>query len=127
KSMKVEDGFKIKLVASEPLISSPVAMAFDDSLHLWVVEMRDFQPLPKLAKKPLPSGKIVILSDVDGDGVMDSSRVFLKGLPVPRAIKPVHGGILYVTPPNLWFVQVKNGKPGKRTLIDSHYTVSNNI
>src|SRR5690349_12449913 len=37
--MVIEDGFEAKLIASEPLVSAPVAMQFDDKARMWVVEM----------------------------------------------------------------------------------------
>src|SRR5215216_5947236 len=43
-SFKVAPGFRIELVASEPLVEAPVAMAFDADGRMWVVEMRGFMP-----------------------------------------------------------------------------------
>jgi len=45
----------------------------------------------------------------------------LDSLVLPRAIALVYGGLLYAAPPNLWFVEINNDKPGKRTLVDSIY------
>jgi hypothetical protein len=42
--MQIEDGFEVKLVASEPLVSAPVAMQFDDKARMWVVEMTGYMP-----------------------------------------------------------------------------------
>jgi hypothetical protein len=39
-SFKLVDGFKIELVASEPLVQDPVALTFDGDGRIWVVEMR---------------------------------------------------------------------------------------
>ena len=38
----VPPGFKIELVASEPVIESPVAFEWGGDGKLWVVEMRDY-------------------------------------------------------------------------------------
>ena len=43
-AMKVENGFEVRLVASEPLISTPVALNFDDKGRIWAVEMQGFMP-----------------------------------------------------------------------------------
>ena len=40
--MTVPEGFRVKLVAAEPMIRQPVAMEFDDRGRLWVVEMGDY-------------------------------------------------------------------------------------
>src|SRR2546423_7421326 len=43
KTFTVKEGFKIELAAAEPLVVDPVAMAFDEEGHLFVVEMRDYR------------------------------------------------------------------------------------
>lgn len=124
--MQLEDGFSIKLVASEPLISTPVCMTFDDSGRIWVVEMSDYHPIKEDSTQQYPLGKVVILEDKDHDGVMDSRKLFLDSLVMPRAICLVDGGVLVGTPPNLWYYAIDQDKPGRKTLVDSAYTVSNN-
>src|SRR6266404_7678460 len=42
KSFKLRPGFRIELVASEPLIRSPVAMDFDENGRLFVVEYPEY-------------------------------------------------------------------------------------
>lgn len=126
KKIKLDSGFAIKLVAREPLVHTPVAMAFDDSLRIWVVEMTDYQPLNKSDHDALPLGKIVILEDRDSDGIMDQRKVFMDSLVMPRAICLVDNGVLIATPPKLWFVEINHDRPGKKTLVDSAYTVSGN-
>src|SRR5436190_23074973 len=36
------DGFRMELLASEPLVTSPVAMVYDESGRAFVVEMYDY-------------------------------------------------------------------------------------
>src|SRR5678815_5403065 len=71
RKMHVEDGFEVKLVAAEPLIAAPVAMIFDEKGRMWVVQMTDFMPDAEGTGEDKPTGKIVILTDINGDGVMD--------------------------------------------------------
>lgn len=119
---KIADGFEIQLAASEPLIEAPVGMDFDNQGRMWVVEMRGFMPDLSGTNDNAPNGRISILEDVDKDGLAEHSKVFLDSLVLPRAISLVYGGILYTAPPNLWFVEIKNDKPGKKTLVDSLYS-----
>jgi hypothetical protein len=42
KTSQVEKGFRVELVACEPMIQSPVAMSFDDQGRLYVCEMRGY-------------------------------------------------------------------------------------
>lgn len=125
-TIHLQKGFSIKLVASEPLISTPVAMTFDDNDRIWVLEMSDYRPIKGDTSIPYPLGKVVILEDKDGDGQMDTRKVFLDSLVMPRALCLVDSGLLVATPPNLWYVKINHDKAGERTLVDSAYTVSNN-
>jgi len=126
-SYTVEDGFELQLVAAEPMIEAPVTLDFDDRGRIWVVEMRAYMPNLEGVGEDAPTGRITILEDLDKDGVADHSRVFIDSLVLPRAIAHVYGGLLYAEPPNLWFVEIDNDKPGKRTLVDSLYSDGGNV
>jgi len=117
---KIADGFEIQLAASEPLIEAPVAMEFDNQGRIWVVEMRGFMPNLIGTGDTVPNGRISILEDYK-NGIAQHSKVFIDSLVLPRALALVYGGLLYAAPPNLWFVEINNDKPGKKTLIDSAY------
>ncbi len=98
-------------------------MDFDNRGRMWVVEMRGFMPNLAGTGDNAANGRISILEDIDKDGLAEQSKVFLDSLVLPRALAHVYGGLLYAAPPNLWFVEINNDKPGKRTLIDSTYAV----
>src|SRR5439155_15750078 len=55
----LDPGLRIELVAAEPVIESPVAMAFDEDGRLWVVEMRDYPNGPPPGQPP--QGRIKVL------------------------------------------------------------------
>src|SRR5579871_1255730 len=78
KHFRLAPGLRIELVACEPQIESPVAMAFDEDSRLWVVEMRDYPNGPKKGEKP--AGRIRILEDKDGDGFYERSTIFADNL-----------------------------------------------
>lgn len=117
----IADGFEIQLAASEPLIEAPVAMDFDNRGRMWVVEMRGFMPNIAGSGEDVPNGRISIVEGLDKQGRAHNARVFLDSLVLPRAIALVYGGVLYAAPPNLWFVEINNDKPGKKVLVDSLY------
>lgn len=118
---KIADGFEIQLAASEPLIEAPVAMDFDNQGRMWVIEMRGFMPNLAGTGEDVPNGRISILGGIDKQGRAQNAKVFLDSLVLPRAIALVYGGLLYAAPPNLWFVEINNDKPGKKILVDSMY------
>jgi putative membrane-bound dehydrogenase-like protein len=89
KSFRVPDGFRVELVAAEPQVVSPVAIAFDEDGRLYVAEMRDY-PLGT------PSGTIRLLEDADGDGRYEKSTVFAEKVAFPSGLLCANGGV-YVT------------------------------
>src|SRR5438034_9792440 len=66
KTFRVEPPLRVELVAAEPLVESPCAMAFDEKGRLFVAENRGY---PNTTEPP--QGRIVMLEDTDGDGRMD--------------------------------------------------------
>ncbi|WP_221391743.1 c-type cytochrome [Dyadobacter sp. NIV53] len=125
--MVVEEGFEVKLVAAEPLVSTPVAMLFDDKARMWVVEMTGYMQDTVGTGEEIPNGKIVILEDKNKDGVYDDRKVFLDSLVLPRAICLIDNGILVAEPTNLWFYEINNDKAVKKLLVDDKYTEGGNV
>jgi mono/diheme cytochrome c family protein/glucose/arabinose dehydrogenase len=125
--MVVEEGFEVKLVAAEPLVSAPVAMQFDDKARMWVVEMTGYMPDTIGTGEDIPNGNIVILDDKNNDGVYDDRTVVIDSLVLPRAICLIENGILVAEPTNLWFFELKNDKVVKKTLVDPKYTEGGNV
>src|SRR5689334_14269047 len=62
-TFKLPPGFKMELVAAEPLISDPVDMAIDEEGRMYVVEMHGY-PLDVSN-----SGKIIMVRDANGDEI----------------------------------------------------------
>jgi mono/diheme cytochrome c family protein/glucose/arabinose dehydrogenase len=124
---QIEDGFELSVIASEPFLKAPVSMDFDDKGRMWVVEMIGYMPNLEGIGEEEPTGRISILEDLDKDGVIDHSKVFLDKLVLPRALAHVYGGLLYVDGPKLWFVEIKNDKAGKKTLVDPVYAEGGNV
>ena len=126
-SYQIEEGFELSIIASEPFLKAPVSMDFDDKGRMWVVEMIGYMPNLEGIGEEEPTGRIAILEDLDKDGVVDHAKVFLDKLVLPRALAHVYGGLLYTDGPKLWFVDIKNDKPGKKTLVDPLYAEGGNV
>jgi mono/diheme cytochrome c family protein len=125
--MKLEPGMTISLIASEPLVSTPVAMTFDKKGRIWVLEMEDYMPDTTGKGENEPLGKVAILTDKNNDGVMDERKVVIDSLVMPRALCLVENGILIAEPPRLYYYDLVNDKPVHRTLIDAKYTEGGNV
>jgi mono/diheme cytochrome c family protein/glucose/arabinose dehydrogenase len=105
----VPRGIDVALFASEPLVGDPVAVAFDAAGRLWVVEMRGYMNDLDATDERAPNGRIVVLHDDDGDGRADRSTVFADGLVLPRAVLPLVGGALVLSPPHLYWCADADG------------------
>ena len=126
-TFQLENGFRAELVASEPNVHDPVAIAFDGDGRMWVVELRGYMPNVDGTGEDVANGRITILDDRDGNGTMEHMTVFLDGIVLPRSIALVEGGILYGDQDKLYFVEDLGDKPGKSTVIDDKWAPSGNV
>jgi mono/diheme cytochrome c family protein/glucose/arabinose dehydrogenase len=122
-TFQISSDLRIELVASEPLVQDPVVIAFDPDGRLWVVEMRGFMPDIDGKGEDQPIGRVSVLEDVDGDGRMDKSKIYLDSLVMPRALAIVQGGALVVEKQSLWWTEDVDGDlvADSKTLVDSTY------
>jgi len=104
RSFVIIKGFRIELAAAEPLVVDPVAMAFDASGRLFVVEMRGYS---EDADKHL--GRVRLLTDTDQDGQFDKSTVFLDKLSWPTAVTCFDGGVFVAVAPDILYCKDVNG------------------
>ena len=91
-------GFQIQLVASEPQIADPVAMAFDAQGRLFVLEMGDY-PM-----QPDPQGRVIVLEDPDGQGGFNKRSVYADNLPFPTGLMPWRNGVLVAAAPHIYYL-----------------------
>ena len=146
-SLRVKAGLHVELVASEPLIESPVAIAFGADGKLWVAEMCDY-PQEKgmsgedqgesesqdvdsspsatahsslLTPHSSSGGRIKCLHDDDGDGRYDRSETFLTGLPYPTGVTVWRNGLLICAAPDILFAEDTDGD-GKADKVEKLFT-----
>ena len=148
--MRLPEGFRIELVAAEPLIEEPSCIAFDERGRLFVCELHgynieghiDTQELNKTGildeqvrriRWELQGGKIAeeavkqqygvlkMLSDVDGDGVMDQAQIWADDLPPCYGVLPARGGVLVTCAPHIVFFADGDGD-GRPEVRETLYT-----
>ena len=103
-TFQVVPGFAIEQVAAEPLLTSPVAMAFDADNRLFVVEMRDYSE-----DKTGHLGQVRLLEDTNQDGRFDKSTVYVEGLSWPTAITCYDGGVFIGAAPDILYCKDNDG------------------
>jgi uncharacterized protein len=149
KQLEVHPEFNLSLVASEPLISKPMNIDWDEKGRLWVVETPEYpnglrqsnvdawkdsganQP-GHYDRKPLD--RVSILSDTNGDGVMDKKTVFADEIELATSSVFYKNGVIVCAAPDVWFFEDTNGddKADKRTKLytnlgnrDTHAVINN--
>ena len=103
-TFQVKPGFRLDLVAAEPLVVDPIAMSFDENGRLYVIEMRDYSE-----RRDERLGRVRLLEDTDGNGVFDKSTVFADGFPWPTAIICFDGGVFVGATPEILYLKDTNG------------------
>jgi glucose/arabinose dehydrogenase/mono/diheme cytochrome c family protein len=94
KTMWLPDGYHMELVASEPMIHQPVAIAWDGDGRMYVAEMITYMQDADATGEQEPISRISMLEDTDNDGKMDKSSVFIDSLLLPRMIQCVGDEVL---------------------------------
>jgi len=141
--------FEISLVAAEPLINKVLNVDWDEKGRLWVVESPEYpnglrkantdewkesgSVAPgKYEREPLD--RISILTDKDGDGVMDTKKVFADKLELATSFVLHKNGVIVAAAPDIWFLEDTDGDEvcDKRTKLytglgtrDTHAVMNN--
>ena len=115
-------------VLSEPTITQPVFLNFDERGRMWVVEYRQYPDPAGLKmisrdsvwravydKVPPPpphhfkgADRITIHEDTQGNGVYDRHTTFVDGLNIATAVERGRGGVWVLNPPYLLFYRDAN-------------------
>jgi len=104
KTFQVADGLRVELVAAEPMVESPCAMAFDEKGRLFVAENRGY---PHTVEPP--AGRVIMLESTKNDGHYDKRTVFAEGLTFPNGVMPWDGGLIVTCAPDIYFFKDTDG------------------
>ena len=147
--IEVHPDFKLSLVASEPLINKVMNLDWDERGRLWVCETPEYpngRRLPNTTPwkdsgslrgaqvQRDPEDSISILTDTDGDGIMDKKQVFADKLELVTSFVLYKNGVIAATSPDIWYLEDTNndGVADKRTKLytglginDTHAVINN--
>lgn len=108
KLIQVPVGFDLELFASEPDISNPIAMEWDEKGRLWVIETVDY-PNTVRDGDGVGDDRIKICEDTDGDGKADKFTLFADKLNIPTSLTFSNGGIIVSQAPYFLFLKDTDG------------------
>jgi len=134
-AFKLPEGFRMEVVASEPLIASPSAVAWDERGRMFVSELHgynlagqlDVEELNKTGKLDTQVrrvqadekfkkaaergtfGVVKMLRDTNGDGRMDAVDVWAADLPPAYGLVPARGGVIVACAPDIVFLADRDG------------------
>lgn len=108
KKWHVRDGYRIELVAAEPVVLDPVAFDWDEQGRLWVIEMADY-PLG-MDGNGKAGGRVVRLEDTDHDGRYDKRHVIVSDLSYPTGILTWREGVIVTAAPDIFLISPDGAK-----------------
>jgi len=102
KSFRIRPGFRVELVAAEPLIRDPVAIDFDSRGRMFVVEAPEYN---QYAARQDFDGHATVkrLVDGDGDGIYERSTVFVDNLNYATALACWGDGVFIGAAPDIFY------------------------
>ena len=136
---KMQPGFKVSVLATEPLINKPIAMQWDERGRLWVAETPEYpngrRPLNAEAWKEggvLAPGnydrpahdKISVMVSSKQDGVFDQKVIFHEGLELITGFCIYKDGVIVVAQKNIVWLRDTNGdgKADKEEILFGGFT-----
>jgi glucose/arabinose dehydrogenase/mono/diheme cytochrome c family protein len=134
KTMKVPEGYKIDLFASEkefPDLANPVQISFDNKGRLWVATMPSYPHYKPGDKRP--ADKLIILEDTNNDGKADKQTTFADDLHIPVGFEIAAEGVYVSQGNNLVLLVDENGddKADRKEVLlsgfddhDTHHAIS---
>ena len=129
-AFRLRDGFRMEVVASEPLIASPSAVCWDERGRMFVSELHGYNLEGQLeieelnqtgkldtqvrrvqadekfknAAKAGTYGVVKLLRDTNGDGRMDRAEVWATNLPPAYGLVPARSGVIVACAPDIVFL-----------------------
>jgi glucose/arabinose dehydrogenase len=130
KSFNLPKGYHLELVASEPMIKEPVAIAWDGDGRMYIAEMLTYMQDADASGEQVPVSRISLLEDLDNDGIMDKSTIFIDSLLLPRMMLAVGNELLVNETNSITITAYKDtnsdGKADEKRIVFEDHNYSSN-
>ena len=111
KGLVMAKGLQIQVMATEPMLKNPTNIDVDERGRVWVTEAYNYRPGINGNPTNELGDRIMILEDTNGDGKMDTGKVYYQGpeLNAPLGICVLGNKVLVSQSPNVWAFYDDNG------------------
>ena len=111
KGLLVAPGLKVQTMATEPTLTNPTNIDVDERGRVWVTEAYNYRFKINNNKARSEGDRILILEDKDGDGNMETSKVFYQGpeINAPLGISVLGNMVIVSQSPYVWAFYDDNG------------------
>ena len=122
-NFEIPDGLEVRVWAQSPQMLNPTNIDVDARGRIWATEAVNYRETqkPQHALQHPDGDRVMILEDTDGDGVADSSKVFVqdKDLTAPLGIAVIGNKVIVSCSPNLIVYTDEDGddKPDKKEVL----------
>ena len=106
-AIDVRPGFRVEVVAHEPMVRDPVAIDFDEDGRMYVCEMPEYNQYANPGYRG--RGAVRLLEDTDGNGSYDRSLLFADRIDSPGAVICWNGGVFVGAVPDIVYLKDTNG------------------
>lgn len=109
--LSISDGLEVHVVATEPMLKNPTNIDVDDKGRIWVTEAYNYRPGINGNPVNASGDRILILEDLDHDGVADTAKVFYQGPEInsPIGICVLDHRVIVSQSPYVWIFYDDDG------------------
>lgn len=100
-SAHLPDGLELIVAAAPPQVSYPIMGCLDDRGRLFIGDAAGLNLNQKGLEEKLPN-RVLLLEDVDRDGVFEKSTVFADKMTFPQGACWLDGSLYVASPPGIW-------------------------
>lgn len=111
KGLEIADGLEVTIMATEPMLKNPTNIDVDERGRIWVTEAYNYRP--EINGNPVneKGDRIMILEDNNGDGKIDTAKVFYQApdLNAPLGVCVLGKRVIVSQSPYVWSFYDDNG------------------
>src|SRR5215212_2415830 len=104
KGLTIAKGLEVHTMATEPMLKNPTNIDVDERGRIWVTEAYNYRPAINNNPTNPKGDRIMILEDNNGDGEVDTAKVFYQGpeINAPLGVCVLGNKVIISQSPYVW-------------------------